>query len=345
MTRLVVVGVVLGGLVIASPPEAEACYWDNDTLRMEKRRFPGVLDVITGRFLRHSPAFYQWRVKDREAKLAAGSKDLRVYDDLAVAYAKLGKLDKAIELMQKKEALAPGKYETHANIGTFYMQQGKLAKALQHIKKAIAINPKAHFGREVVQQRLIEYLIAQKKHGLPLDPTGRGQLRVYTNIGKYAKKTPDPKTPYFRGFEARGFHAFVLERKLTAKAALQGILGMMRFANHRSPVLLEVLGDLLLAEYRTKRDAKHLAARAYAHAAMLVGGNTRSRDRYRAKAVLALVGYRWSNLVKTERQLKRELERANRWWKRIERNEKRWIAKGKNPETMFARTYYRKRRR
>jgi hypothetical protein len=48
-----------------------ACLWDYDTLRQERARFPGALELITGKFLRHSPEFYQWRIEDRRRRLDA----------------------------------------------------------------------------------------------------------------------------------------------------------------------------------------------------------------------------------------------------------------------------------
>jgi hypothetical protein len=50
-------------LVLSLPAVAVACLWDVDTLRMERSRFPSVLELITGKFLRHSPEFYRWRIR------------------------------------------------------------------------------------------------------------------------------------------------------------------------------------------------------------------------------------------------------------------------------------------
>ncbi len=40
------------------------CGWDSDTIAMEKRMFPTVHELITGKFLQHSQEFYYWRVID-----------------------------------------------------------------------------------------------------------------------------------------------------------------------------------------------------------------------------------------------------------------------------------------
>ena len=70
---------------------------------MERRQFPDLLELITGKFLRHTPEFYYWRVQDRLAKLKKAPSNEKLYDDLAVAYSKLGQNQKAIDLMMEKE--------------------------------------------------------------------------------------------------------------------------------------------------------------------------------------------------------------------------------------------------
>jgi len=46
-------------LVIAICLPAIACLWDYDTLAMERQKFPDALELITGKFLRHSKPFYE----------------------------------------------------------------------------------------------------------------------------------------------------------------------------------------------------------------------------------------------------------------------------------------------
>src|SRR5262245_28661274 len=117
--------VVVAALV---PSVAVACLWDYDTIQMERARFPSTLELITGKFLRPSPEFYEWRIRDRLKKLEADPKNAAYLDDLAVAYNKTGQHDKAIETMLKQEKLNPGRYETAANLGTFYFHSGKLTE-------------------------------------------------------------------------------------------------------------------------------------------------------------------------------------------------------------------------
>ena len=246
------IGLSITIFVVASCVTASACLWDRDTLEMERQRFPTTLELIAGKFLRHSEAFYLWRIKDRESKLEQESRP-EWFDDLAVAYEKTGGAKKAIELMREKDSLFPGLYETHANLGTFLIHSGDFQPGLVEIEKALEINPNAHFGREEYQRLLVLYLLdcnAEVGLQLPL-----------------SEQMPN-------GFEPIGFASFLFgdepgevsaeERKQVLGSALKGVLGMMKFGNFDSPILLEGLGDLLVSS-GLETDAKQLAARAYLH--------------------------------------------------------------------------------
>src|SRR5690606_14125083 len=146
---------------------------DYDTLQMERSRFPGALELIVGKFLRHSQPFYEWRVKDRRSDIAAhdsGAETLsdeelaHTYDDLAAALDKLKRHDEAIEVIREKAERLPnvGQYETHANLGTFLIHSGRLEEGVAELKKALEINPDAHFGREKYQVLLVEYVMERR---------------------------------------------------------------------------------------------------------------------------------------------------------------------------------------
>lgn len=158
---------------------ASACMWDRDTLAMEMKRFPGAAEAIVGRFERNPPQYYQMRVDRLAPIFKSGKPTLEELDDLAVAYDRLGKGDEAIEVMAekakrlKKNPNKEHQYRYHANLGTFqvhkWLREGAkkesiaLAKAsLKNIQAAIKINPEAHFGREAVQLKCIEWLIETK---------------------------------------------------------------------------------------------------------------------------------------------------------------------------------------
>lgn len=327
-----------------------ACYWDHDTLQMETREFPDALDLITGNFLRHSPEFYEWRVQDREQKLQQHPDSLSLYDDLSVAYSKLGKDKKAIEIALKKDELQPGLYETYANLGTFYIHDSQLEKGIEYIDKAIEINPDAHFGREVYQRYLAEYILSKK------DSTGiRLPLDTFASDGYDWEGRPNN----FYTFLLRKHNAdrsddeedSVLPRDQQEKT-VEGILGMMKFGNYDSPILLEVLGDMLLFEHDDNdqdmdQGARRLAFMAYAQAAIASKGP--AEHNYCQKSHAAISSQKISVLRADELKAKIEhmqtvlddaIARANEFYEEVRQNEINWINDGKNPEVEFDKMYY-----
>jgi tetratricopeptide (TPR) repeat protein len=318
---------------------ALACLWDHDTLAMERLHFPGTLELITGKFLRHSPKFYQWRIENRGKRLPTESTP-ELYDDLAVAYEKTGNHDKAIELMVKKEELFPGLYETRANLGTFYMLGGQFEKGVEEIEKAIAINPDAHFGREVYQKHLGKYVLARQAERM-LSPTNPLQLPLNTPDHRYVK--PVGFAEYLVKSQNLGESLKVQTPELAK--ALKGVSGMMYFANYDSPVLLEVLGDLLLTG-TDRGDAKQLAARAYLKASYEVkDADAKSDYRRMAEESLAMqtthiAGSDQLTLAALEEEFKSELQDAQAWHAGVAADEQKWIDEGVDADAAFDKKYY-----
>lgn len=314
------------------------CLWDRDTREMERQRFPSVLEVVTGKFLRHSDAYYQWRVADRTERRAAGEQSPEVLDDLAVAYSKLGDDGRAIALMEEQERLHPGRYETLANLGTFHVHAGHLEVGAEFIEQALAVNPDAHFGRERYQLLLVRYLLASRPEsgarGLPLCHAPANELGAVAPPNFWAFLADDlgvdPARPN--------------EQAPAIAQAVEGLLGMLRFGNHDSPILLEVLSDLLLADHLT--DAKGLGARALLRAAEF-SADPGASSAYRAKARKALPSqmpesgeYRSVELEELEAEFANELAEADAWWQELRRREAAWVAAGVDLDARFAEVYY-----
>jgi tetratricopeptide (TPR) repeat protein len=346
---------ILRGILLSALLQC-ACLWDYDTIEMERQQFPDTYELIVGKFLRHSPKFYQWRVKDREQRIALAPDSLPLYDDLAVAYSKLHNNQAAIRVILAKDSIRPGLYETYANLGTFYLHDGQLRRGITYIQKAIEINPDAHFGREVYQKYLAEYLLSK----FPDE-------KIHVPVNK-------EKDDYFGEVECNNFYTFLRKQHnkkrkepsnhLTADEfdkALKGVLGMMKFGNFDSPVLLEALGDLLshaVQKPMHKDDyggsytysARNLAARAYLKASWATKDAGAKKiyeekawnilemdkiaDDYSARGKLGV----YQELISTS--LRTSVAEADQFYQRIKANEERWIAQGKNPEYAFDQMYY-----
>ncbi|MFG0267969.1 MAG: hypothetical protein ACF8AM_22860 [Rhodopirellula sp. JB055] len=320
MRKLVLLVAVIAALL---PRDLAACLWDRDTLAMERRLFPDAHELIAGYFVRHSDAYYQWRIKDRTAK-PSDQQTPSDQDDIAVAHDKLGNHDQAIETILEKIDRWPeqGRYETEANLGTFFIHAGQLEEGLKHIRKAIAINPDAHFGREIYQQLLVEYLLETQ------NPSGELPVFQEQDWGRI------------------GFARFLLNARnptednalAEIQAAAKGVMGMMRFGNHDSPVLLEALGDLLLAD-ESNVDSKRLATRAYLRASMEVD-DPKAIAAYRHKAFTVIEMQENVELSQVEQQLLEEISQGEALFHRISKDESAWIDAGLDVDAEFETKYF-----
>ena len=317
--------ILLGVAVIMSL----ACMWDNDTIEMETKQFPGHLELITGQFPRHSSEFHHWRINDRENKLLKHPDSLFYYDDLAVSYSKLGNDSMAIELMKKKNELSPGLYTTMANLGTFYIHYGDLVKGKEFIKKAIEINPNAHFGREIVQLELVKYVLGKRSKSpakLPLCESTRPW-----EYGRHRKEG-----------NPNNFYSHLKISNVSNQAGIKGVLGMMHFGNFDSPILLEALGDLLLADNGYQDSIpRNFAAMAYLKAGIESEINY---DEYLQKASVAIEakGDSKRHLMEVKHGLEKAAKKGDKLASRIRANEIKWILNGDNPEEKYKEHYYNK---
>lgn len=160
---------------------------DSDSLAVEGGKLPNVVAVITGRFERNPPLFYQMRRARVAHELQTRPNDLKLYDDVAVACDRLGNDDEALIWIAKKRAVLNGLpksdahlsdawYRYYANVGTFrvhrwlhegakYERRAELMQARAEIAQALVLNPNAHFGRERYQLATMDWLLTRDKSG------------------------------------------------------------------------------------------------------------------------------------------------------------------------------------
>ena len=188
--RLALSALAVAALLLLARPLG-ACLWDEDTLAAEAQgKIADVVHIIAGRFERNPPLYYEMRLKRSAARIAADPDDLPAYDDAGVACDRLGRGDEAIAWMEKKvkrldaakpaEGKAPEldehRYRYLANVGTFWVHRwarsgadrskiDEVKTARDFIAKAIALNPDAHFGREVYQLKALDWIINPVHHG------------------------------------------------------------------------------------------------------------------------------------------------------------------------------------
>ena len=172
--------ILLAALLISAP--MFACINDRDSRRVQKeanpddpmRGLPPIPEVLRGRFDRYPPQYFEMRRDRVELEIKTDTKNYGLYDDLAVAYDRLGDNTTAIAWMEKKLIVLEANrneadpewnehwYSYHANLGTFYAHRwltsgaqradmADLHTGCDLITKAIQIRPDAHFGRERYQ--------------------------------------------------------------------------------------------------------------------------------------------------------------------------------------------------
>ena len=167
-------GLLLSIGCVGTATLSAACGWDNDTLAAESKGIPELLDALVGRIAIYPKEYYEFRIA-RSAKIVASDpSNLNELDNLIVAYDKLGDFSRAIasaNLKLKALKAKPNKeheYRYYANLGTIevhewlrrndHTDKSLLDQSIKDLKKCIEINPDAHFGREIVQVKLVEMI-------------------------------------------------------------------------------------------------------------------------------------------------------------------------------------------
>jgi tetratricopeptide (TPR) repeat protein len=123
----------------------------------------------------HTPIFYlsdRYRQFDASeirielnaalAKRSTNDSDFKNESNIALYHMKLGKVEKAIEILEPLAEQYPDEYIIVANLGTAYELNGQFDKALECIKKGYAMNPNSHYGSEWIHIKILE---AKIRHG------------------------------------------------------------------------------------------------------------------------------------------------------------------------------------
>lgn len=181
------------------------------------------------------------------------------------------------------------------------------------------------------QKLLVEYVIQQRAagHQLPLER--------YPGRAAFADFVTKDIQPDANPFDGGGTEYEKTQAEY--KRAIKGILGMMRFSNYDSSVLLEALGDLLITQSENHQGVQRLAARAYLKASY-EAEDTQVAEAYRAKAERALRIQQGVVLADIEADLKDEIAKGDAYFAQIIADEKAWVAAGKDVDTEFQKKYY-----
>jgi hypothetical protein len=229
------------GLAALAPAPAAACLWDDDTVAMEAKGMPEVIDIIAGRFEKNPPLYYEMRLTRAEARASADPHDLAAYDDGGVACDRLGRGDDAIAWMARKKvaldavsdraARGDHLYRYLANLGTFHAHRwvrrgakrddlDDLNRSRELIAAAIQENPNAHFGRERYQLLAIEAMLRGNTTG-----GGDGEVATFLEQPSWTER----ERQLFSRTEAMSPNDTLKE--LGYGDAVQGLTGLVALGN------------------------------------------------------------------------------------------------------------------
>jgi hypothetical protein len=77
-SRILLVFFCLSG----SLPTCRACLWDTDTLREESILQTNLVEVIAGKFPRHTPTYYEMRLRRVTTAIAQAAKTLELLSEM-----------------------------------------------------------------------------------------------------------------------------------------------------------------------------------------------------------------------------------------------------------------------
>jgi tetratricopeptide (TPR) repeat protein len=181
----------------------EACLNDRDTHEMQLTPSSDE-KIILGLFRRYPAKYFEHRIARLEkGRSQQNGLTFAEYDDLSVAYDRIGRSDRALKLITEKFSLMSSadvksvrwktdikfprsltpkqylEYTTEANWGTFLIHDffasgrdkkklGQVKEGIRHLEHAVEINPDAHSGREWAQIEIAKWLYNET-----MNPTGR----------------------------------------------------------------------------------------------------------------------------------------------------------------------------
>lgn len=102
--------------------------------------------------------------KDSLSRVGLGKLDYKGLSDYAVIELKIGDRKKAVDILEKLYVQHPNEYNIVANLGTAYEVTGNNEKALELLRKAVAINPRSHYGSEWIHVAILEQKVGAKQY-------------------------------------------------------------------------------------------------------------------------------------------------------------------------------------
>jgi len=290
--------------------------------------FNGLSRLVSGDYLRHSPYYYRWLVKDRTRESQGESDDLSrslLLDELSEAQLRLGNFADAASTMKSKSKL---RYRDHLALGGIFMLGEEFAKAHRFLGRAFEMNPNGVFLPEGYAKHVLDHIAEQRSRGRKKVPVMTLEERGAV-LGGFAV--------FMKGVSSR---AGISWETRTWREAVHGMVDLILCGHRGSPIVWEMLGDLLReAPDGAVKGARGLAAKAYLQASYQSSESLWGRLEYRTLARKLLDRPTKAGLKKFERKFSKDLRRGTSLSKQVRKDEKRWSRAGKNLELRFRKRY------
>lgn len=102
--------------------------------------------------------------RDSLEEIGLDKLDYKGLSDYAAIELRIGNRKKAVEILEKLYVQHPNEYNIVANLGTAYEVTGNNEKALELLRKAVAINPRSHYGSEWIHVAILEQKVGAKQY-------------------------------------------------------------------------------------------------------------------------------------------------------------------------------------
>jgi tetratricopeptide (TPR) repeat protein len=102
--------------------------------------------------------------RDSLRRIGLHKLDYKGLSDYASIELRIGDRKEAVEILEKLYTQYPNEYNIVANLGTAYEVTGNNEKALELLRKAVAINPRSHYGSEWIHVNILKQKTGAKQY-------------------------------------------------------------------------------------------------------------------------------------------------------------------------------------
>lgn len=307
--------------LLAATAALACCLHDRDTPAAERAARPGVFEAIFGFVPIRTREFYERRIEQVTTERGERPLTPALYDDLAVARARLGDLAEAERLLREKAERYPGLYTTQANLGTLQAWRETWGAAAETLQRAVDAEPDRPGSLVRYQLQAMRFFAAG---GLERTPEQMPTMLGYDLADRLGERfrLDAPRTT--RSDERPLLPRSILDRLGLEDDVIESLALLLTGPEREQAEYAFVLAELLAAE-----GDRYLAWHAYQRAYELEHPRSTDIPYYQAQVAEALDRDARGRLRPIEHWRLRE--RALRWQRDYQTWERARLAAGDDP--------------